>query len=64
VQFNSEKKFATIAVMKDVICECGEVLAQTDGKYLYVAGLIINQDEDRQSIGCKCGRQTVWERSA
>lgn len=58
---------------KDVRCKgrmpetrkpCEAVLYQTDGEFLYINGLILNQNQRRQRIKCaKCETVASWTRN-
>jgi hypothetical protein len=56
----------------DIVCRghragtgaaCQTVLYQSDGMFLYVAGLILNADLIKQTVKCaSCGYTMIWRR--
>jgi len=52
--------------LKAVVClvrrgGCGEVLANTDGEFLIIAGLKVNEEYATQQLTCTCGVKTIWK---
>lgn len=47
-----------------VSVKCDEILYQSDGQFLYIANLILNQELEKQKVVCgKCGFEMIWRRN-